>query len=92
MVVGQAVDQTAQDEILNHGAVPVKKDHARRSGIAPFDIVKAHSVAIGKDTDRRILSLRCHLKRDVAEDQNDKSRQNDQQTGFSCGHRVNLHS
>jgi hypothetical protein len=30
------------------------------------------------------LCLRCHLKRDVAEDQNDKSGQNDQQHGVSC--------
>jgi hypothetical protein len=67
----------------------VEQDHARRSGIAAFDIMKAHSVALDEGPDWRVPSLRYHLKRDIAQDQNDKSGHNDQQDGFSCGHRVN---
>jgi hypothetical protein len=72
---------------LNHGAIPVEQDHARRRGKAPFDIVKAHSVALDKGANRWMLSLRCYLKRDIAEYQHDKSGQNNQENGFSCGHR-----
>lgn len=37
----------------------MKQDHARRGGIASFDMVKADAVAIGKDADRGIVSLRA---------------------------------
>jgi hypothetical protein len=39
----------------------MEQDHARRGGVAPFDIMKAHTVAPDEDADRRVLSLRCHL-------------------------------
>jgi hypothetical protein len=68
----------------------VEQDHARRGGIPAFDIVKVHSVALDEDANRWISSLSGHLKCDIAKYQNDKPGQNDQQDGFSCGHRSTL--
>src|SRR5690349_2514938 len=87
IVSGQAVDQTTQDEILNHGAIPVEQDHAKRGRIAAFYIVKAHSAAFHEGADWWVPSLRDYLKRDIGDDQNHKSGRNDQQNSFRCGHR-----
>jgi hypothetical protein len=64
----------------------VEEDHARRRGIAAFDIMKAHSVALDEDTDRRVPTLRYHLKHDIAEDQQDNSCHNHKQDDFGCRH------
>src|SRR4051812_3532347 len=39
VLASQPVDQTTQNEILNHGAIAVKQDDARRGDIAAFDVM-----------------------------------------------------
>ena len=48
--------------------IPMKQNHTTRSGIAAFDVVKAHAVALDKDADRRVSPFRYHLEHDIAED------------------------
>jgi hypothetical protein len=73
VVTSEAVDQSAQDEILHHGAISVEEDNARRDGIAAFDLMQTHSVALDEDADRRVPALRYHLKHDIGEYQKDNS-------------------
>jgi hypothetical protein len=90
VVTSEAIYQSAENEILNHGAIPMEEDYARRGGIAAFDVMKAHSFALDKDTDWRVSMLRYDLKYDVAEDQKDNYCQNDHQDDFGGRHPINL--
>jgi hypothetical protein len=55
---GEAFDQTAYCEILNHRAVAVEQHHAGGAGIATFNVMEPHSVTLDELSDRRVPLLR----------------------------------
>ena len=64
-IVGEAIDEAAHGEILDHRSVAVNEHHGLT--LAALDVVQAHAIHVEEAPDRRVLALGVPYFLDVPE-------------------------
>src|SRR5581483_12465142 len=64
----QRIDESADQQILDHGTVSMEQHDPRRRCIAPLDIVQSYTIAFYELAKRRVSSLADQREHNVAND------------------------